>query len=81
MPHEKAQEIFDELVQRGEAQSKEAKDWVERLVHRGQEEHQATHKLIHDQVKSALSEVGLATKQDVQALAAQIDALGKQGKA
>jgi len=81
MTHEKAQKIVDELTQRGEIQKGEAKDWVEQLVHRGEEERQAIRKLIHDEVKSALDELGLATKQDIQDLAARIDARGKQGKA
>lgn len=81
MTHEKAQKIVDELTQRGEVQKGEAKDWVEQLVHRGEEERQAIRKLIRDEVKSALSELGLATKQDIQDLAARIDARGKQGKA
>ena len=81
MTHEKAQKIVDELTQRGEVQKGEAKDWVEQLVHHGEEERQAIRKLIRDEVKSALSELGLATKQDIQDLAARIDVLGKQGKA
>ena len=80
MTHEKAQKIVNELTQRGEVQKDEAKDWVEQLVQRGDEERQSIRKLIHDEVKSTLDELGLATKQDVKDLAAQIGALGKQGK-
>jgi len=81
MTHEKAQKIVDELIQRGEVQRGDAKEWVERLVQRGDEERQAIHKLIHDEVRSALDELGVATKQDVQDLVARIDALDKQGRA
>jgi len=81
MTHEKAQKIVDELTQRGEVQKDEAKDWAERLVQRGEEERQSLRKLIHDEVKSVLDELGLATKQDLQDLATRIDAMGKQGKA
>ena len=81
MTHEKAQKIVDELTQRGEVQKGEAKDWVEQLVHRGEEERQAIRKLIHDEVKSALDELGLATKDDIQELAAKVQAHNKQGKA
>jgi len=81
MTHEKAQKIVDELTQRGEVQKGEAKDWVEQLVHRGEEERQAIRKLIHDEVKSALDELGLATKEDIQELAAKGKAHNKEGKA
>jgi len=81
MTHEKARQIVDELIQRGEVQKDEAKEWVERLVQRGDEERQAIHELIHDEVRSALDELDLATKQDVQDLVARIDALDKHDKA
>ena len=81
MTHEKAQKIVDELTQRGEVQKGEAKEWIEQLVHRGEEERQAVRKLIHDEVKSALDELGLATKEDIQELAAKVQARNKQGKA
>jgi polyhydroxyalkanoate synthesis regulator phasin len=54
MTHEKAQKIVDELTRRGEVQKDEVKDWVDRLVQRGDEERQSLRKLIHDEVKSAL---------------------------
>ncbi len=81
MTHEKAQKVVDELIRRGEVQRDDAKEWVEQLAQRGDEERQAIHKLIHDEVRSALDELGLATKQDVQDLAAKIETLDKQGKA
>lgn len=80
MTHEKAQKIVDELIRRGEVQKDEAKDWVESLVQRGDEERQSLRKLIHDEVKSSLDELGLATKQDLQDLASKIEPLDKQEK-
>jgi polyhydroxyalkanoate synthesis regulator phasin len=79
--HEKAQKIVDELIRRGEVQKDEAKDWVESLVQRGDEERHSLRKLIHDEVKSALDELDLVTKQDLQDLASKIETLGKQEKA
>jgi len=81
MTHEKAQKIVDELIRRGEVQKDEAKDWVERLVQRGDEERQSLRKLIHDEVKSSLDELGLVTKQDLQDLESKIETLDKQEKA
>jgi polyhydroxyalkanoate synthesis regulator phasin len=81
MTHEKAQKIIDELIRCGEVQKDEAKDWVESLVQRGDEERQSLRKLIHDEVKSTLDELDLVTKQDLQDLASKIETLGKQEKA
>ncbi|MBW6466973.1 MAG: phasin family protein [Brevefilum sp.] len=81
MTHEKAQKIVDELIRRGEVQKDEAKDWVERLVQRGDEERQSLRKLIHDEVKSSLDELGLVTKEDLQDLESKIETLSKQEKA
>ena len=79
MTHEKAQKIVDELVERGDVQKDEAKDWIEHLVDRGEEERLSSRKLIHDEVKNVLDELGLASKQDLQNLTASIDALDKPG--
>jgi polyhydroxyalkanoate synthesis regulator phasin len=81
MTHEKAQKIVDELIRRGEVQKDEAKDWVDSLVQRGDEERQSLRKLIRDEVKSTLDELGLATKQELQDLASRMEDLNKQEKA
>ncbi len=80
MTHDKAQQIVDELIRRGEVQKDEAKDWVESLVQRGDEERQSLRKLIHDETKSTLDELDLVTKQDLQDLASKIETPGKQEK-
>jgi len=71
MTHEKAQKLVDELSQRGELQANEAKGWAEQLVKRGEEERQIFRKLVREEVKKSLDEMGLATKEDVQKLAAK----------
>jgi len=81
MTHDKAQKIVDELTQRGEVKKDEADEWVERLAQRGEEERLSLKKLIHDEVKGTMDELGLATKQDIVDLATSVDALSKQKKA
>jgi len=71
MTREKAQKIVDELSQQGELQANEAKGWADQLVQRGEEERQTLRKLIRQEVKKALSEMGMATKEDVQKVAAK----------
>jgi polyhydroxyalkanoate synthesis regulator phasin len=71
MTREKAQKLVDELSQQGELQANEAKGWADQLVQRGEEERQTVRKLVRQEVKKALSEMGMATKEDVQKVAAK----------
>ncbi len=68
MTHEKAQKLIDELSHEGEVQTSEAKQWVDQLSSRGEEERQALRKLIRDEMKKVLDEIGIATKEDIQKL-------------
>ncbi|HLO31480.1 MAG TPA: hypothetical protein VK249_20180 [Anaerolineales bacterium] len=68
MTREKAQKIVEELTHEGELQKNEMKDWVDQLSDRGEEERQALRKLIRDEIKKVLDEMGLATKEDIQKL-------------
>ena len=73
MTREKAQKIFEELSHEGELQKTEVKQWVDQLSDRGEEERQALRKLIRDEMKKVMDDMGLATKEDIQKL------LDKQG--
>jgi polyhydroxyalkanoate synthesis regulator phasin len=68
MTREKAQDLIDELSQEGELQKSEAKQWVDQLSDRGEEERQALRKLIRDEMKKVLDEMGLVTKEDIKEL-------------
>jgi len=68
MTREKAQNIMDELSHEGELQKSEVKQWVDQLTDRGEEERQALRKLIRDEMKKVMDEMGLATKEDLQNL-------------
>jgi polyhydroxyalkanoate synthesis regulator phasin len=73
MTREKAQKVVEELTHEGELQRSEAKDWVDQLSTRGEEERQALRKLIRDEIKKVLDEMGLATKEDIQKLVEKKD--------
>ena len=75
MTREKAQKVIEELTHEGEVQKNEVKEWVDQLSSRGEEERQALRKLVRDEVKKVLDEMGLATKEDIQKL------VDKQGRA
>jgi polyhydroxyalkanoate synthesis regulator phasin len=68
MTREKAQQVIEELSHEGEVQKGEMKQWVDQLSDRGEEERLALRKLIRDEVKKVLDEMGLATKEDIQKL-------------
>jgi polyhydroxyalkanoate synthesis regulator phasin len=68
MTREKAQEVIEELTHEGELQKNEVKQWVDQLSDRGEEERQALRKLVRDELKKVLDEMGLATKEDIQKL-------------
>ncbi len=68
MTREKAQKFIDELSHEGEVQKSEVKDWVDQLSERGEEERQALRKLIRDEMKKVMDDMGLATKEDIQKL-------------
>ena len=68
MTREKAQQVIEELSQEGEFQKNEVKDLVDQLSSRGEEERQALRKLIRDEMKKVMDEMGLATKDDIQKL-------------
>jgi len=68
MTREKAQEVIDELSHEGDVQKSEVKQWVDQLSDRGEEERQALRKLIREEMKKVLDEMGLVTKEDIQEL-------------
>ncbi len=68
MTREKAQKVIDELSHEGEVQKSEVKQWVDQLADRGEEERQALRKLIRDEMKKVMDEMGIATKEDIQKL-------------
>lgn len=68
MTREKAQKLMDELSHEGEVQKNEVTRWVDQLADRGEEERQALRKLIRDEMKKVMDEMGLATKEDIQKL-------------
>ena len=68
MTRDKAEKLIEELSHEGEVQKSEVKQWVDQLSNRGEEERQALRKLIRDEMKKVLDEMGLVTKEDIQKL-------------
>ena len=78
LTREKAQEIVDALVERGDTKREDAKDLVNRLAERGEEERAAMRKLIRDEVTTAMSEMGLVTQNDIKSLQESIEAFTQE---
>ncbi len=71
MTREKAENIVNDLIKRGELEKGQGEKWVDQLTHRGEDERQAAGKMIRAEIKSAVDELGLVTKADLQQLAAK----------
>ena len=71
MTREKAQKIVNDLNLQGGLEKDQGEKWVDQLTHRGEEERQAFRKIIRDEVKTVLDDLGVATKEDLQKLAAK----------
>jgi polyhydroxyalkanoate synthesis regulator phasin len=71
MTHEKAEKIVNDLSNRGELEESQGQKWIDQLTKRGEEERQALRKIVRDEVKTVLDDLGIATKEDLRHLAAK----------
>jgi polyhydroxyalkanoate synthesis regulator phasin len=78
MTRERAEKIFDEYVQRGEAERGNRGGFVKDLMDNAEKARKELEKLISEQVKAAIVKLDLATKEDVQRLEKKLDELLKQ---
>lgn len=72
---EKAQELVDDLVQRGKVRREEAHHLVEQLLQRGQATRERLHQTIREEARQVIREMQLVTQDDLAALEAKLDAL------
>jgi polyhydroxyalkanoate synthesis regulator phasin len=70
MTHEKAEKIVNDLSNRGELEESQGQKWIDQLTKRGEEERQALRKIVRDEVKTVLDDLGI-TKEDLRHLAAK----------
>lgn len=75
LSREKTQELVDEMVQRGELNRDEGKQLVDKMVKRGQEEQDRLRNLVRQEVESAMREMNLASRKDIDALNHKLDEL------
>lgn len=73
MTKEKAEEIFDEYVEKGKAKKEERSGFVKDLVDRAEKSKKDMEKLISEQLDKALEKQPLATKDDIKRIEAKLD--------
>ncbi len=72
---EKVEKYVDELVRTGELAPSESKELVARLVRKGEEQQHELKQFVKEQLRQMLSELRVATKDDVERLERRLAAL------
>ena len=75
---EKAEEIFDEYVEKGKAQREQKSGFVKELLDTAEKSRADLEKIISEQVHKAMEQLPLATKDDIKRIEEKLDrAIGK----
>ena len=72
---EKVEELAKEMAEKGKLTEKEGKELVDSLLRRAEEARNELEAKIHGHVQDAVKKLNLATKGDIEELAARIDEL------
>ncbi len=75
MTKEKAEEIFDEYVEKGKAEKEHRAGFVKDLMDRAEKSKKDLEKLISEQIDKALGKQPMATKEDVKRIEEKLDKL------
>ena len=75
LTREKAEKVFSEMVEKGEMNRDEAKQWVEDVIKRGEEEKTELRATIRKEIEQIRSDFPLVTKADLEAIEARLAAI------
>jgi len=75
MSKEKLETYASELASKGENASAEAKEWVAKLIQKGEEERSQLKGIIREQMLQVLKEYPVASKEDIDRLEQRINQL------
>ncbi|MHC4291568.1 MAG: phasin family protein [Planctomycetota bacterium] len=75
MTKEKAEQIFDEYVEKGKAQKEQRAGFVKDMMERADKAKGDLEKVIGEQTEKAMAKQPLATKDDIKRLEAKLDEL------
>lgn len=68
LTREKAEEFIDELIKRGEVESKEKGKAVDDLIQKAKEEEEKFNKKLDEALQKTITNMGLPTKKDIENL-------------
>jgi len=80
MTRERAEKIFDEYVNRGQAEKTARSGFVKDLMDSAEEGRKALEKLISEQVRQVVKELNMATSEDIKRIEEKLDQLLKSGQ-
>ena len=72
---EKVQTYLDDLVSKGRITPREAEEFAEELIHKGESKEEEWSQASKDRVKGMFGDMGVATRDDVEQLEAKIQRL------
>ncbi|MEN6388806.1 MAG: hypothetical protein ABFD04_00180 [Syntrophomonas sp.] len=75
LTRERAEKVFSEMVEKGEMNRDEAKQWVEDVIKRGEEEKTEFRTTIRKELEQIRSDFPLVTKADLEAIEARLAAI------
>ncbi|HHO47116.1 MAG TPA: hypothetical protein ENN06_01450 [Desulfobacteraceae bacterium] len=73
MTRERAEQIFDEYVEKGKAKREEKSGFVKELLDTAEKSRADLEKIISDQIHKAMSQLPLATKEDLKRIEEKLD--------
>jgi len=79
LTREAAEKLVGELVKKGEVGQEEARDLINDLLERGKREREEVQKVIRQEIARVLSELNLASRDDLLRLKEKVDRLLQQG--
>ncbi|MCK5213941.1 MAG: phasin family protein [Candidatus Omnitrophica bacterium] len=78
MTKEKAEEVVNELVKKGEVGQEEGKELINELIEKGAKSKKEIEDQIEEKVKGVVEKLDLSTKKDMEELKSEIEELKKQ---
>ncbi len=80
LTQEKIEEFIEELTKKGEIAQREKKELLTEIIEKGEEKRKEIEGKIREKVKKVLSQMNVATKDDIQKLEKRIQTLEKKRK-
>ncbi len=80
LTQEKIEEFIEELTKKGEITQRENKELLTEIIEKGEEKRKEIEGKIREKVKKVLSQMNVATKDDIQKLEKRIQTLEKKRK-